>query len=205
MSRKSIFESRSPGERRNRLMTYLFDLLLASGYLTCAVLTYFLFFSDQLDRPRAAPPPATPTPVVAEVSPGPTPATPESSPTPAAPELPISEDLIVAMTAYVNAVDQGQVSQARAMRADSSVPSVENMKQVSKMELLTLVSYPRLSRSRGAVYVKLRITKNKRAIVWKGRIDWERRGEQWVTTNWDSAAPAPLPEPPAAPDGVRKR
>jgi hypothetical protein len=201
MSPKSMFEPEHPGARRSAVMTRIFDLLLVGGYLTCAVLTYMLFFEDTLPSPErlaaarapvvATAPTATPAPTV----------DPETTPTPEPVKPPVSKDLIVATSEYVEAVSTGQIGKARAMRGDPSVPSVENMKRVTKMEMLTIVPYPRLGRSKGSVYVELRITKDQRTYTWRGRIDWERRQGKWMTTDWDSTAAAPGSAASAVPAG----
>ncbi len=198
MSRKSIFEPERPGARRSAIMTGLFDSLLVGGFITCAILTYFLFFSDR------TPPPAAQTPVAKVATPETAP-TPEPTPTPEPVRPPVSEDLLIAMSRYVTHIAKGECVKARAMRADPAIPSLENMKRVTKMEMLTIMPYPRVSRSKGAVYVELKITKDAAAYPWKGRIQWEQRDGKWVTTDWNSSAQVPMPERPATPDGLQKR
>lgn len=203
MSRKSMFEAQSPHQFRTTTLTRLFDLLLVAGYIACGVLTYVLFTGDR-DTPTP-PPAASPTPVVvAAASPTPEPVVVGgSSPTPtpfdpvaptpetAAAAKPASEDLLAAMSDYVNYINQGDIDQARAMRADPSVPSTDKLKQVKSMTLKSIVAYPRISRTKGSVYVEISLDKGGAPQTWKGRVDWEKKGNAWVTVNWDGSAAKP--------------
>jgi hypothetical protein len=207
MSRKSMFEAESPHQFRTATLTRLFDLLLVAGYLACGILTYVLFTGDSAPPnppPTAAPTPvvvaaASPTPeavVVAGSLPTPAPFDPVAPPPEATPATakPASEDLLAAMSDYVNFINQGDVSAARAMRADPNAPPTDKLKQVKSMTLKSIVAYPRISRTKGSVYVEISSDKGGPPQTWKGRVDWEKKGNQWVTVNWDSAAAKPKEE-----------
>lgn len=209
MSRKSIFETEAPHQFRTNTLTRLFDLLLFAGALACTVLTVFLFTGNRSATPPPSPTPvavaaATPTPepvVVAGSSPTPdeSPAatpevTPEATPEATPPAKPASEDLLAAMSDYVNFVNQGDAAKARAMRADPNAPPTEKLRQVKSMTLASIAPYPRISRTKGSVYVVIKLDKGGPEQTWKGRIDWEKKGSQWVTVNWDSAAAKPSAE-----------
>jgi hypothetical protein len=88
-------------------------------------------------------------------------------------------------------IDKGEFGKARAMRADPGAPPLERLKQVKSMKVVSVVAYPRISRTQGSVYVHLKIDKKGAKSAFKGRVDWEERNGKWVTTNWDSKAAAP--------------
>lgn len=203
MSRKSIFEPERPGATRSKIVTRVFDLLLVGGYVICAVLTYYLFFDEAIVKRVEAQRAAAPSVAQEEASPASVAPTPELEPTTPTVRPPVSEDLLIAMSTYVSHINGGQSAEARAMRADQSVPSLENFKKVASMEMLTVVPYPRLSRTKGSVYVELRITKENRTTTWRGRVDWELRDDHWVTTDWDSSAKTPMPDRPEPPPSLK--
>jgi hypothetical protein len=214
MSRKSMFEMQSPRSSRTMALTRLFDLLLLGGYIACGLLTYYLLMNGALAkqaRQSAQAAPAAPA-IAAEApaaeapeaeapaaSPAAAAATPPPSTEPPAPPIePGGKDLTAAMNAYVQAVNKGEYVKARAMRADPNVPSVDGLRKTKAMKLVSVVAYPRISRTQGSIYVKLRIEKGGKPLIWKGRIDWENRTGKWVTVKWDSQAASPDSEEPAA-------
>jgi hypothetical protein len=215
MSRKSIFEMKSPRRSRTTALTWLFDLLLLGGYAACGLLTYFLFLNGAaaqharqatpLPVETAAPPgfeAPVPPPSEAPVEPAapPPPAAPAPSEAAPAPPLePGGKDLTAAMNAYVLAINKGKYADARAMRADPNIPSLEGLKKTKAMKLLAVVAYPRISRTQGSIWVKLKIDKSAgKPVYWRGRIDWESRNGRWMTVKWDSQAVAPDADEPAA-------
>ena len=129
------------------------------------------------------------------------------------------QDLIDAMNNYLTLINGQEYAQAVAMRADHDVPSLDKLKKIKHMAAASIRPYPRISRDRGSLYVELAIEKVDAKQVWKGRIDWEKRGAKWVMVKWDShgqppstggqpaavkPAPKPKPKPAAAPAPAAK-
>lgn len=186
VARMRFAEDGEPPSATSAVMTRLFDLLLVGGYLACFVLTYLLIADKPAEQAPPPPPPVVEEAVVVEDTPV---ETPPAAPTPT-PEPP-NKDLLEAMTKYVNLINQERYTSALTMRADDNIPSMERMKKTKKMTLLEIESYPRLRRDRGSVYVKLAIEKDSGELSWQGRIDWEKRGNRWVTVKWNSSASTP--------------
>lgn len=178
------------------VLTRLFDALLVGGYVACLVLTVMLLRGGNAPVAPSVPAAVSETPAPVETTPA-----GEVSPTPAPPPAPTPEtsgDLVEAMRRYVHLINAEEYSAALRMRGDDNIPTLDRMKQTNKMTLLACDPYPRVSRREGSVFIELMIEKQNKTSTWKGRIDWELRGERWVTVKWDSSAPPPS-APPIAP------
>ncbi len=192
MTRYQFPDAGEPASLASTVMTRLFDLLLVGGYVACIILTYLLIARPGASTTVAA---ATPvavtntaaTPAATQTAATTTP-TPETTPTTSVTE---GQDLIAAMKAYLLAINSGDYSKAVAMRADPDVPQIEKLKKIKSIKASALVPYPRIARDRGSLYVELTIEKADATTKWKGRIDWEKRGNKWVMVKWDSKAQKP--------------
>jgi len=188
MTRRSIFEAGSPLRIRNATLTRLFDLLLIGGYLVCILLTRSLLFGPPSEAVDGAVLQDTPEPPVA------TPASsPETTATPAAtPEATGSNDLVEAMTTYIELINDGFLPEAQGMRRDPDLPSLEKLASTEKMELVSFAFYPRRERDKGALWVEIKATRDTGEVdTFTGRVDWEQQDGKWVTTMWDSKAAKP--------------
>lgn len=188
MTRRSIFETGSPLRIRNATLTRLFDLLLVGGYIVCLLLTRSLFFG----APSAPAPDAAvgqETPELPAVEPGTMPATDK---TPAPPADASTNDLVEAMLTYIDLINGELYEEAQNMRDDPDLPSLEKLSSTKKMELVSFALYPRRERDKGALWVELKATRATGEVsTFTGRVDWEKRDGNWVTTSWDSSAPKP--------------
>jgi len=191
MSRMRFVDEGPPPTIGKVVLTRLFDLLLLCGYVACLLLTYSFFASLNHH------PPESKKPAVAARTKSAPPPSPALTPTP--PPLPTSQDLIEAMHRYANLINDKKYTEALAMRADNSIPVVDTLKSVTHFEVVSVKPYPRVKRDQGSIYVELKVERGKNIKTWKGRVDWEQRGERWVTTNWDGAALTPGAETGAGP------